>query len=211
MKKINTILLCLFYVVLTACPAHPFSATDDPTSGETDPALVQVGKRNFWEANMAMAMVTGVVPPSGQTMTSAGTVNNDQSMQKINKAWQDVSGMMTTKNNISGCDPATQVGVFRLASAYCNRLVNDSAAWDNFVTQNFDSADISKLSRSHIAAIMLDSLQAGSKLNSEQREKSIATIVNYLSENGNAGDSVSKEMLFDVCTMILGSASTMLN
>ncbi len=221
MKKINAILLCLFYVVLTACPVHPFNAAeDDPTSGETNPDLVLVGKRNFWEVNAAMATVTGITPEdhlaihagAGMSANPSKTSNtlNPNAMKHIADTWQEVNPMMARKNGIDGCDPSTQVGLFRLASAYCNRLVNDNTAWDNFVAQNFDGADISKLSRSHIAAVLLDKLQTGSKLSNTQREKSLTTIVNYMNDAG-AGDSVSKETLFDVCTMVLGSASTMLN
>ena len=222
MSKIIALLQCLVYLLLTGCPAHPFSMHDhDPTATETSPELVQIGKRNFWEANAAMATVTGLTPDEqlaiqrasvvGNTTRSAGNnVSNDQNMQKITKAFQQVNTMMSRKNGIDGCDPGTQVGLFRLASAHCNRLVNDSAAWNNFVKQNFDGADVNKLSKSHVAAVMLDSLQTGSKLSSSQREKSITTIVNYMNDT-SAGDSVSKETLFDVCTMVLGSASTMLN
>ena len=220
MKKINAILLCLFYAVLTACPVHPFTPTEgEIASGETSSDLVQVGKRNFWEVNAAMATVTGVTPEDHLAITADAGIganptpsggNNPNAMQ-ISKTWQEVNTMMARKNGIDGCDPGTQIGLFRLASAYCNRLIGDSAAWNNFVEQNFGGkVNISTLSKSHIAAVLLDSLQTGSKLSNTQREKSLTTIVNYMNDAG-AGDSVSKETLFDVCTMVLGSASTMLN
>ena len=234
MKNINQLLLCLFSVVLTACPSHVLSTTidEEPASSETNPSMVQVGKRNFWEVNAAMATVAGIPPQmqlalnAGQAMSggvgnagggkgqagagSDGDGNSMETYQKITEAWLEVSSMMARKNSIDGCDPSTQVGVFRLASAYCNHLVNNKTAWDSFVKKNFDDAQVSKLSKSHIATVMLDSLQTGSKLSSEQREKSIATIVNYMNDS-STGDSVSQETLFDVCTMVLGSASSMLN
>lgn len=120
--------------------------------------------------------------------------------------------MMARKNNLDGCDPGTQVAVFRLATAHCQSLIFDETAWGKFAEQNFgdEEIDISKLSKSAVAAVMLDSLQTGSRLSQQQREKSLATIVNYLDDTVT-GDSVSKEALFDVCTMVLGSAATMLN
>lgn len=226
MKRVITAVL--LYYLLSACTVSTFTsdAEGDPTTSETSHDLVQVGKRNFWEANAAMATVTGVTPNEqlginaaanmgysmvkGKTSQATNNTANPNPDQRIVDALKDVNKMMTRKNGIDGCDPGTQIGLFRLASAYCNRLVNDSAAWNNFVEQNFDGDDISTLSKSHIAAVMLGSLQTGSSLNSTQQEKSITTIVNYLNDTGT-GDSVSKEMLFDVCTMILGSASTMLN
>ena len=198
---------------------------------------MQVGKRNFWEVNAAMATVVGISPEQQLTLTASkvmsggreknaeeremigagantevvSTKTDTQHTQPIVTAWQDVFGMMARWRAIDGCDPSTQVGVFRLASAYCNHLVNNKTAWQDFSNKNFSGQEIgelSKLSKSNIAAGMLDGLQTGSKLNSKQQEKSITTIVNYMQD---AGDSVSKETLFDICTMVLGSASSMLN
>lgn len=225
MKQINVILLYFFYASLTtACSVHKFNpVTTDPATEEANPALVQAGKRNFWEVNAAMATVVGMSPEDHLAVTAgtrrnagspeipANTPNIPASLRKVKQTWDKVNTMMARKNNIDGCDPGTQVGIFRLASAHCDRLIlDDSTAWNNFVKQNFDGEDISKLSKSDVAAIMLDSLQTGSRLNQKQREKSLTTIVNYLDDTVT-GDSVSKEALFDVCTMVLGSAATMLN
>lgn len=214
MKKIITVLLGLFYLLLTnACGIYTFdSRTVNPTGAEANPEVLHAGRRNLWETNLTMALLTGAVSVDGGKRTKAQSSQQGTSnIQKINKTWQDVSGMMATNNSISGCDPATQIATFKLASAYCNRLVNSSVAWQAFVEKNFGKANPNTLSKDIIAATMLDSLQAGSKLNNKQREKSITTIVNYLNNNGGNGDSVSKEMLFDVCTMVLGSASTTYN
>ena len=146
-----------------------------------------------------------------QQQTANNTTNNTGNatpVQQIIQAWQDVNGMLGRTNNIDGCDPSTQVGIFRLASAYCNRLVNDQTAWNKFLEENFSGKKLNELSSNIIAATMLDNLQAGSTLSSKQREKSLTTIVNYMQD---AGDTVSKETVFDVCTMILSSASSLLN
>ena len=227
MKKISVILPYLFYASLavTACSVHTFQPTEgDRTSQEANPAIVQVGKRNFWEVNAAMATVAGMSPEdhlaviagtsrsAGASGASAGTSRSAGEIEKIKKAWDEVSTMMARKNNLDGCDPGTQVAVFRLATAHCQSLIFDETAWGKFAEQNFgdEEIDISKLSKSAVAAVMLDSLQTGSRLSQQQREKSLATIVNYLDDTVT-GDSVSKEALFDVCTMVLGSAATMLN
>lgn len=221
MKQINMILLYLFYASLTtACSVYNFNpVTTDPATEEANPALVQAGKRNFWEVSAAMATVTGMSPEdylavtaetrrNARARSNAGVSGNTAKI--IEEEWLDVNAMMARRNNIDGCDPSTQVGLFRLASAHCNRLINDKAAWDNFYAKNFGDKDISKLSKSDVAAVMLDSLQTGSRLSNQQREKSLTTIVNYLNDTVT-GDSVSEEALFDVCTMVLGSAATMLN
>ena len=227
MKRISVILPYLFYASLavSACSVHTFQPTEgDRTSQEANPAIVQVGKRNFWEVNAAMATVAGMSPEdhlaviagtsrsAGASGASAGTSRSAGEIEKIKKAWDEVSTMMARKNNLDGCDPGTQVAVFRLATAHCQSLIFDETAWGKFAEQNFgdEEIDISKLSKSAVAAVMLDSLQTGSRLSQQQREKSLATIVNYLDDTVT-GDSVSKEALFDVCTMVLGSAATMLN
>ena len=229
MRKLTAILLQVFLGQLVACNVHPFSANRNEATAEADRELVQVGKRNFWEVNAAMAMVTGVEPQTHLMMTAdtnnlASNIeeaigkrtptqnipdNASPSMQRIIGAWQDVGAMMSRKNNIDSCDPATQVGVFRLASAYCDRLVNDVAAWNNFLDKNFAGAKLSDLSQTEIATTLLQKLQTGSSLNQEQQEEAVATIVSYMNDSGGA--SVSKETVFDVCTMILGSAGTLLN
>lgn len=220
MKKISMILPYLFYASLavSACSVHTFQPTEgDRTSQEANPAIVQVGKRNFWEVNAAMATVAGMSPEDHLAVTagtsrSAGSPGIPANTQRVKTAWDEVSTMMARKNNLDGCDPGTQVGVFRLATAHCERLIFDETVWRNFAEQNFGDGEIdtNKLSKSHVAAIMLDSLQTGSRLSQQQREKSITTIVNYLDDT-TTGDGVSKEALFDVCTMVLGSAATMLN
>ncbi len=225
MVKISTILLAL--VGLSACQVHSFGDNEpetDPTTADANPSLVQVGKRNSWEVNAAMATVTGISPEDHLAIASAASTAGNTPRQSaegsnalsnklkhnISNAWREVNAMMTRKNGIDGCDPGTQVGTFRLASAYCERLIKDSVAWNNFVKQNFDGADVSKLGKSDIAAVMLDSLQTGGKLNNTQREQSITTIVNYMND-ASTESSVSKETLYDVCTMVLGSSATMLN
>lgn len=230
MKKLTTTLFMLFCLQFVACNVHPTFSNRDEAAAEVDQELVQAGRRNFWEVNAAMAMVTGVDPQAHLMITASenntAVIKNEDaiasrtaankipdnispSMRRIFGAWQDVNSMMSRKNAIDNCDPATQVGVFRLASAYCDRLVNDTAAWNNFLDKNFAGAQLSGLSSTQIATTMLDALQTGSSLNQEQQKEAVATIVGYIDDNGGA--SVSQETVFDVCTMILSSAGALVN
>ena len=225
MRSITITQCYLCCLLLTACPAANFNVVVEKNELEgrhTD--LVQVGKRNAWEIDIAMATVVGTTPQALATLrdvqgshriTAAGgqgNLNLEKALKQgqLGKEKRITSGLMSRSNDLDACEPGTQIGLFRLASAHCDALVNNADIWNKFVEKNFSGASLSKLSKSHIAAVMLDSLQTGSQLNDAQREKSLATIVSYMNAAG-AGDNVSKETLFEICTMVLGSASTLLN
>ena len=227
MKNIITRQCYLCCLLLTACPASTFNVIDvEPATAETNTNLVQAGKRNTWEIDIAMATAVGTTPQAlaalGQVqgskkITAAGEqqqgnsdLENALKRGQLGQEKKITRGLMSRGNDLDTCEPGTQVGLFRLASAHCDALVNNAAIWNKFVEKNFNGEDISELSKSHIAAVMLDSLQTGSQLNATQREKSLATIMNYMNDAGT-GSNVSKETLFDICTMVLGSASTLLN
>ena len=220
MRHVSITYYCLCCLLLTACPVSHFSNRDS-ASAETRADLVQAGKRNAWEIDIAMATVVGTTPQAlaalsevqgshRRTAGAEGQKNLGDIQRRLGQERSVTSGLMSYRNALDACEPGTQVGLFRLASAHCYALVNNAEIWNKFVEKNFDGADLSTLSKSHIAAVMLNSLQTGSKLNDAQREKSLATIMSYMHDAG-AGDSVSKETLFDVYTMVLGSAATLLN
>ena len=68
----------------------------------------RMGMRSFREINATISRLTGV---------------SDQK-EEVRRAYRHVEVMLPRKNSLDGFLGAVPVGIFRLASAYCNQLVN---------------------------------------------------------------------------------------
>ncbi len=96
-----------------------------PMNSPSSEVPVDVGIKNFDQINNTMSELTGVLP-------------NDANIQRV---YTEVEVQLPTDNNIRSFLPAQQVAITKLATEYCNSLVDNAALrsriWTNL---NFNSA-----------------------------------------------------------------------
>ena len=159
----------------------------------------RMGMRSYREIKATMSRLTGV---SSQT-------------EEVQAAFQKVQIMLPRKNTPDGFLGAVPGGIFRLASAYCNQLVNGTEVQNqHFLKINFnDSADATPASekRSDVANAFIDAFWGKNLVTGKDRDNAVEHLTAYiddsLQEEGHSNTvKGTKNTLLGVCTAMLSSA-----
>lgn len=176
---------------------------------ETDSQDVcyRMGMRDYREINATLSRLTGI-----STQTA-----------EVQKAYRQVAVILPRKNSLDGFLGAVPVGIFRLASAYCNQLVNGEDAEE---TQNklfsepeseikinfIGRADVVLASekQSVVANAFIDAFWGENLVLGKDRDAAVAHLTAYIDtslQKEGYSDTVkgTKKTLLGVCTAMLSS------
>ena len=210
-------LMIIFVLAFVACNESGENTAKNNTTGEDDAyakVLAAAGKgnmsaavRNFREVNLTMSLLTGI---------ETTDVRGD---------YQIVSSMLPLDNSLSGFNGQMQVGVFRLAGAYCNQLLNKNATVRTAILPNIDFAvppaqALAPTRRAEVAGTLINAFWQRAATVEIEHQKTVDNIGTFIAEAlGEGGDSArylsgentrmrsTSEVLFGVCNAMLASAA----
>lgn len=175
---------------------------------EVKKTVRRIGVRNFQEINMTMSLLTGI----------------DSKKSRIKNDYEIISSMLPLNNSVSAFHGPVQVGVFRLASSYCDQLINKEIKTRGAMFPDIDfasppSVSLPPTARSEVATAFIDVFWGRSSAVRPPKEESVAKITRFigdaLGETGGSGSYMpddtqpmrdTKEVLFSVCNAVLASA-----
>ena len=241
--------LILYFAILsvTACPASKFGDADseknDDSTADTDTDKIRFsfGLRNFREINAIMHTKVGALPSKTNDVplvsTAVETCSAEQrqhthshSNTKSSSLWcSGVKDLLPKSNDILGLTGPTQVGIFKLASTYCQQLMADNEAGKqariqklptvatqiNALTFSQRPADIGASLQSSFAAALVDNFHSQGlavRPDAAAMKKNLVELMAELSsteeEQGNRQAS-NQEVLVGACSAALASAQVM--
>lgn len=162
----------------------------------------RMGMRNFREINATLSRLTGVSYQTGE----------------VRKAYHQVEVMLPRKNSLDGFLGAVPVGIFRLASAYCNQLVNgkdmEEVQRQRFPTIDFNgkaNVALALPKRSVVANAFIDAFWGKNIVSGKDRDNAVAHLVAYIDDTlqeATHRNSVkgTRNTLLGACTAMLSSA-----
>ena len=210
-------LLIIFSLTFVACNENIDNSmvSSSPTDEEdaytaviemADKSSMSAAVRNFREINLSMSLLTGI---------DSKAVQGD---------YQIVSSMLPLDNSLNSFNGQMQVGVFRLAGAYCDQLINKNTTVRSVTLPNIDFASpptqaLAPAKRAAVANTLIDTLwrrATSTKIDQQQTVDSIGTFIaealgesadsaHYLQGENTRMRSTS-EVLFGLCNAMLASA-----
>ncbi len=208
-------LLIVFLLVSVACSEREGLLRN--TTGEDDAysdVLAAAGKgsmsaavRDFREINITLSQLTGI---------DSKAVRGD---------YQIVSSMLPLDNSLSGFNGQMQVGVFRLAGAYCNQLINKNTDVRATILPSIDFAAapaeaLAPARRAEIVDTLSDAFWRRAASVEIDRQQAVTDISTFIAEalgegagearylrGGNTRMGSTGEVLFGVCNAMLASAA----
>tara|TARA_R110002072_G_scaffold276051_1_gene437643 strand:- start:412639 stop:413355 length:717 start_codon:yes stop_codon:yes gene_type:complete len=158
---------------------------------------VDVGVKNFDQINNSFSALTGV----------------SVSQNNVRNLFEDVATQLPTENDVKSFLGSNQVAVAKLASEYCNRLVNDgnlrSQIWPNL---DFGRSPSSEFNNTNIDLVINQTIDHFWGPNVQQFDRQsdyleMRDLFNDLLVGENMGSSATtRNTMMGICTAALASA-----
>ena len=208
-------LLVAFLLVHLACRTETENESqDDMTAADIAyDAIIAEGKasrsavvRNFREIDLSLSLLTGI---------DTSAVRGD---------YQIISSMLPLDNSLSSFNSQMQVGVFRLAGAYCDQLINKNTTVRTAVLPGIDFSSppavaLAPAVRAEVAEIFIDAFWRRTAAVEIAQKETVASIETFIAEALGesksdtryvvAGDTPlqsTPRVLFGICNAMLASA-----
>jgi len=208
-------LLVAFLLVHLACRTETENSTQaDVTAADIAyDAIIAEGKasrsaavRNFREIDLSLSMLTGIDP------------------RAVRSDYQVVSSMLPLDNSLSSFNGQMQVGVFRLAGAYCDQLINKNTTARTAVLPGIDFSSppavaLAPAVRAEVAEIFIDAFWRRAASVAIAQKDTVANIETFIAESlGESKGSTryvdaddpplqsTSKVLFGICNAMLASA-----
>lgn len=208
-------LLVAFLLVHSACrtetDSHP--QADETAAIASYDAIIAEGKasrsmavRNFREIDLSLSLLTGIDPSA------------------VRSDYQVISSMLPLDNSLSGFNGQMQVGVFRLAGAYCDQLINKNATVRAAVLPGIDFSSppavaLAPAARADVAEIFIDAFWRRAASVAIAQKETVASLATFIAEALGENKSSARylvaadtpiqsttEVLFGICNAMLASA-----
>lgn len=192
-------LLVGFALLTSACSALNLTTTYKKHDSEASGIIRSSGVRSFREINATMSVLTGVSARDQEVVTT----------------YNSISDMLPRKNSSAGFSGPAQVGVFRLASTYCDRLLsNAQLRTTKFPDLDFNDPTVLEADkRAQVVTTFTNTFWGRSSVTSTTKitefiaasvDSDTAGTPNQRANTGRNQGGINP-VFFDVCTAVLAS------